>query len=221
MADKAVIFDMDGVLVDSYEAHFESWRRMAQARGLDPMSQDMFAKTFGRTTWDIITDRWPRIAKEEIPSLDDQKEATFREILTEHFPEMPGASELLACLHKAGFALAIGSSGPPANVQVILKQLRNADLFAATVDASQVRLGKPNPDVFLTAAGKLGVKPARCVVVEDAPAGVQAARAAGMSVIARVGTVTRDRLASADLVVDSLREITPQVVDGLITVRRT
>ena len=211
-----VIFDMDGVLVDSYRAHFRSWRRMARARGLD-MTEGQFAATFGRTSREIIRQFWPHVDEEDIPAWDAEKEAIYREVLQADFPEMDGAGELLAALAAAGMAMAIGSSGPPENVAVVMRCLRGAEHIAATVDGTQVARGKPHPEVFLKAAEKLGIEPRRCAVVEDAPAGVEAARRAGMAAIALTGTAPREKLAPrAHLVVDSLRELSAQGIADLI-----
>ena len=219
MAQYGVIFDMDGVLVDSYRAHFESWRRLAQAHGLD-MTEEQFAATFGQTTREIIRRLWSEhLDDEDVARWDDEKEAYYRDVLAANFPEMVGAAELIASLHEAGFAMAIGSSGPPENVAVVMAHLRGAERIAATVDAMDVTRGKPDPEVFLMAAGKLGVEPRRCAVIEDAVAGVEAARRAGMAAFALTGTATREQLAAADLVVHSLRELAPEVVLELIAER--
>ena len=217
MSSMGVIFDMDGVLVDSYQPHFDSWQRLAAMHGLE-MTEEQFATTFGRTSREIIRHFWPdRVESDQQVALwDDQKEQAYRDILVEEFPEMDGAGDLLAALNAAGFALAIGSSGPPENVAVIRQCLPNAGYFQAQATGADVKHGKPAPDVFLTAASRLGLPPCQCLVVEDAPAGVAAGKAAGMAVIAITGTVTKDRLAAADLIVDSLRQITPAVVESLI-----
>jgi beta-phosphoglucomutase len=217
MGDLGVIFDMDGVLVDSYHAHLESWRRMGEAVGLE-MGEQQFAATFGRTTRDIIEYLWgEELADADVAAWDDQKEAAYREILEEDFPEMDGASELLRSLHEAGFRLAVGSSGPPENVELVLRKLRGGAHIAATVSGQEVTQGKPHPEVFLKAAAKLGVEPRNCAVVEDAPAGVEAARRAGMAAIALTGTADRGTLARhAHVVVDSLRELSPESVREVI-----
>jgi beta-phosphoglucomutase len=217
MSDKAAIFDMDGVLVDSYQAHYESWRLLGEKHGLT-MTAEQFAGTFGQTSRDIIRNLWgDAIADADVPACDDDKEAMYREIVRRNFPAMAGADALIAALDEAGFALAIGSSGPPANVATVLECLTEGSRFAAQVTGMDVTRGKPDPQVFLIAAEKLGVTPDRCAVVEDAIPGLQAARAAGMAVIALTGTATRDQLAKhADLVVDSLTELTPSVIDELI-----
>lgn len=211
-----VIFDMDGVLIDSYRAHFLSWRKMLRNHGLD-ITEEQFAATFGRTNPDIFARLYPSVKQEQYPALAEEKEATFREIISGDFPEMEGASELIAALHEAGAALAIGSSGPPENVEAVLNALPGGAHFTATTNGNEIARGKPDPEVFLKAAHKLGLPPERCVVVEDAPAGVTAGKAAGCAVIALTGTATRDRLAGADLVVDSLREVTPEAFKSLIS----
>jgi beta-phosphoglucomutase len=214
-----VIFDMDGVLVDSYQAHYESWKRAAEHRGVT-MSEADFARTFGRTSRDIIETLWPgRFSADEQRSFDAEKETSYRDVLceSEPFPAMVGATELIASLNEAGFRLAIGSSGPPENVELIQHCLSGGDLFEATVSRREVKRGKPEPDVFLIAAEKLGLAPERCAVIEDAVPGVDAARRAGMVAIGLTGTTTRQKLSAfADLVVDSLRDLSVEAIARLI-----
>ena len=212
-----VIFDMDGVLVDSYRAHLESWQRLARDLGTE-MSEEQFAATFGRTSQDIIHELWAdHIGDADLAELDDRKEAIYREILQAGFPEMDGARDLLGSLREAGFALAIGSSGPPENVELLLRRMPGAECISATVDRRQVTRGKPDPEIFLAAAEKLSLRPADCAVVEDAPAGIEAARRAGMVAIALTGTADREALAEgAHLIVDSLRDLSPQAIADLI-----
>jgi beta-phosphoglucomutase len=216
MAQYGVIFDMDGVLVDSYQAHFESWRRLARRHGLD-VTEEQFAHEFGRTSREIVRDLWgTSVGEADIPSWDAFKEQEYRNILLEDFPAMVGATELLEALHEAGFAMAIGSSGPAENIRVVVDRLPGARHIAATVCGMDVAEGKPHPQVFLLAAERLGLAPARCAVVEDAPAGIEAARRAGMTAIAITGTAQRDRLAKAHTIVDRLTELSPDRIRELI-----
>jgi beta-phosphoglucomutase len=214
----AAIFDMDGVLVDSYHAHFKSWQLLAAVEGRT-LSEAEFAEQFGRTNREIITTYWgdDRYSEEELAVLDDRKEAAYREILRADFPPMPGAESLLRSLHDAGFGVAVGSSGPPENIELVLGEMGIASLFGAVVTARDVTRGKPDPQVFLIAAERLGVAPARCAVVEDAPAGVIAANSAGMASIGLASTGrARAELSEADLIVDSLDELSPALVRDLI-----
>jgi len=214
----AAIFDMDGVLVDTYHAHFQSWLEVARSAGLS-FTEEQFAPTFGRTSREIIAKFWgPHLTDEaEIAALDARKEAAFRRIISRDFPAMPGAGKLLADLRAAGFALAIGSSGPPENVALVLEKLCAGSLFGAVVTGMDVTRGKPDPQVFLLAAQRLGVPPARCVVIEDAAPGVDAAHAAGMRCVGLVSTGrTPQELSAADMVVSSLAELSPQLLRRLI-----
>ncbi len=213
-----VIFDMDGVLIDSYEAHFEAWRRMLRNHGLD-ITEEQFAATFGQTNADIFTGLFPSLEKERYPALGEEKEAVFRQVIARRFPEKAGASDLVRALHAAGARLAIGSSGPPENVRAVLTRLPAGRLFEATTDGSEIRHGKPHPEVFLKAAAKISLPPERCVVVEDAPVGVEAGKAAGCAVVAVTGTAPRSRLEAADLVVDSLRELDAARIHSLLPPR--
>ncbi len=213
-----VIFDMDGVLIDSYEAHFEAWRRMLHNHGLD-ITEEQFAATFGQTNADIFAGLFPSLEKKRYPALGEEKEAFFRQVITRRFPGKAGASDLVRALHVAGARLAIGSSGPPENVRAVLTRLPAGSLFEATTDGSEIRHGKPHPEVFLKAAAKISLPPERCVVVEDAPVGVDAGKEAGCAVVAVTGTAPRSRLEAADLVVDSLRELDAARIRSLLPPR--
>jgi beta-phosphoglucomutase len=216
--DYAVIFDMDGVLVDTYHAHYQSWLAMAEPEGLS-FTEAEFAPTFGRTSREIIAYFWGggRYTDAEIATLDAKKEAAFRRIIEADFPAMPGARSLLKELHDAGFALALGSSGPPENVALVLEKLGAGELFRAVVTGMDVTRGKPDPQVFLIAAERLRMPPPRCAVIEDAPAGVAAANAAGMASVGLTSTGrTAESLAAADRVVGSLAELSAAVLRELI-----
>ncbi|MCA9231870.1 MAG: HAD family phosphatase [Planctomycetales bacterium] len=221
MPQQAVIFDVDGVLVDSYQPHFQSWRQMLAEQGFE-FTEAQFRATFGRTTRDIIRqlcgDQFP---DQRVQAFDERKEALYRESVRHNFPAVDGAVELIDALAATGFAMAVGSSGPTENVTLTLDCLGRADSFAARVTGSDVTRGKPDPQVFLMAAERLGVDPQHCAVVEDAPAGVEAANRAHMLSIALTGTATRAQLAHADLIVDSLRELTPSTITQLLHHRST
>ena len=215
--ESGVIFDVDGVLVDSYEAHFASWQVVARQYGFE-FTERIFIETFGRTTREILTQALrPAVDADKVAEIDERKEAAFREILARDFPGMDGAPELIQQLSTAGFRLAVGSSGPPENVELVLERLGCRSSFPAAVTGRDVQQGKPHPQVFLLAAQRLGLPPERCVVIEDAPAGIEAALRAEM---ACVGFVSRGHtpaeLHRATVRVDSLREISPQMIDQLL-----
>jgi len=213
-----VIFDVDGVLVDSYAAHYESWQRLGRELGL-VMTEGQFVATFGRTSREIIREIWPQLATsdERVRGIDDRKEELYRQIIAADFPSMDGAVELIDALAEGGFLLAVGSSGPPENVNLVLDKLNRRDRFMGVVTGRDVTRGKPDPQVFQLAAERLGLTPARCLVVEDAPSGVAAARAAGARCLG-LAIVGRDAAAliAADRVVRSLREVSAMDVRGLL-----
>lgn len=215
MSTYGVIFDMDGVLVDSYAAHLKSWRALAREVGVE-ITELQFAATFGRTSRAIIRELFGVEDAETISQYDDRKEALYRELIRSRVPEMPGARALVASLHEAGFRIAVGSSGPPENVDLVCGELGIDSMLAARVTGADVSRGKPDPEVFLLAAERMGLPPGRCLVVEDAPAGVEAAYRGGMAVIALAGSHEDQALESADCVVQQLDEI-----DGVLVRRLT
>jgi beta-phosphoglucomutase len=217
MSSDAVIFDMDGVLIDTYQDHLESWRQTAREKGLTLSDHD-FARTFGCTSREVIAMLWgSAVAEEDIAAFDFQKEELFRRMIAESMPTMPGAMALLEQLRRAGLRLALGSSAPPESVDLVVERMGLGRFLDATVTGRDVTHGKPDPQVFLLAAQRMDMVPARCVVIEDAPVGIAAARAAGMAAVGVASTGrTRESLAHADLVVDRLDELSPERLRGVI-----
>lgn len=217
----AVIFDLDGTLVDSYDAHFEAWRLISARHGVAVTVDDYYSH-FGRRNEDLLRECWLRAGRgqltpDEIAALDHEKEAAYREIVAIRFPIMDGARELVASLRAAGFRTAVGSSGPPLNVQRAIDGLELVAAFDAVVTGRDVKRSKPDPECFLLAASKVGVDPARCVVFEDAPAGITAAKAAGMKCIAITSKGhTPERQRDADLIVPTVRDVTVAAVRALL-----
>lgn len=201
-----VIFDMDGVLVDSADAHYESWRLL----GLENdrvITRAQFDNSFGQRNAEIIPQRFGQVTPEKLQQLSERKEVLFREIVEQRVPAVPGAAELVRQLQEAGVRLALGSSGPLRNIRIMLQGMGVLELFSQIVSAEDVTRGKPDPQVFTLACERLELYPARCVVIEDAPAGVEAARAAGTRAVAVMMHHTRADLAQADLIVERLADL--------------
>jgi len=214
-----VIFDLDGVLVDSGAAHRESWTQLA-AEAHVPMSDEFFAETFGQTNKDILTALFGReLPEAEWQRLGERKEELYREIVRGRVPVMPGAVALIEALRADGARLAVGSSGPPANIELCLDEMGVRRDFDVVVTGEDVTRGKPDPQVFLLVAERLGLGPERCVVVEDAVAGVEAARRAGMAAVALTSTHPRASFGHADLVVESLKELGAGRLRALVAAR--
>ena len=204
-----LIFDVDGVLVDSYWAYFKSWQEAAAEFGF-MITEDEFRQDFGRKSHETIAERWGgRLTEEQVSHFEHRKEALCRDIVRHDFPAMDGAAELIDAWHAAGQFLAAGSSAPE-NVAIVLGQLGRRDKFQAVVTGLDVTRGKPDPQVLLAAEG-LRLPNDRCTVIEDAPAGIAAAKAAGMVAIGLVSTGhTWESLREVDHRVGSLRELSPQ-----------
>ena len=180
MSDVGVIFDMDGVLVLTESAHWQSWLAAAGPRKVK-LEYPQFLSCFGRLNPDCIRILFgPHIEPEESARIAQAKEAAFRDLIRANMPLAPGIVDVLRDLKHRQIRTAVGSSAPPENVNLVLDASKLRDMFDAVVDASQVTRGKPAPDVFLIAAQRMGVPPARCAVIEDAPMGIAAAVAAGM-----------------------------------------
>jgi beta-phosphoglucomutase family hydrolase len=196
-SNRGVIFDMDGVLVLSEQAHWESWRVPAARRGV-ALQYDQFLSCFGRINPDCIAIMFgPKTPADESARIADEKEIAFREIVRKKVPLAPGAVELLKTLRQRGMLLAVGSSGPRENIELVLNAGGLGQYFQTFVHGGEVKRGKPAPDVFLLAAERLGVAPENCTVIEDAPAGIQAAVAAGMRAVAVATTHKESQLKEA------------------------
>lgn len=211
---QAVIWDLDGVIIDSAEEHKQSWQRLAREEGVQFSDADFWA-TFGQRNDDILTKQWGIASPEKARELANRKEVYFREFIRDTAAPLPGSLELMRALHDAGFAQALASSTPIENIEVISEALGLKRYLSKFVSGETVPHGKPAPDIFLKAARELGIAPKHCVVIEDAVAGVEAAHAAGMRCIAVAGNRDLPGLRKADLMVKSLTEVNVQTVREL------
>lgn len=218
-AGYAVIWDVDGTLVDTAELHFHAWVELAKEIG-KPFTRADFAASFGQRNPEIIPKIFGIADEHRVAEMGKRKEDLYRAAAKDGVQLLPGVRDLLAGLKAADFRQAIGSSAPRENLDLILKLTRTAPFFEAVVSMEDTQRGKPDPEVFLVAAGKLGVVPARCLVIEDAPAGIQAARAGGIKSIGVtfVGhhSAAKLRDAGADVVVPSLAAVTVATVRKLL-----
>jgi beta-phosphoglucomutase family hydrolase len=211
----AIIWDMDGVIVDSAQVHFRAWRSIFHSRNVGFTYED-FRHTFGQRNDNIITTiLGKKVAPELVATIAREKEERFRSLVEEELEPFPGAIELIQSLNRAKFPLALASSAPMQNIELILDKLGLKKCFPVIVSSEEVSKGKPDPEIFLTAAKRLNVEPGDCLVIEDAVAGVTAAKAAGMKCIAVTNTHTARSLIEADLIADSLREINIDAIKAL------
>ncbi len=213
---EAVIWDMDGVLADTAPYHLSAWQEIFRKRGLKFTEED-FRRSFGQRNDTIIRNTLGnQIAQGKIEAIARVKEETFRRIIGQNIRPLPGAVELVYSLRRQGVRMAIASSTPIENIRLITGSLGIANCFQAIITGQDVTEGKPSPQVFLLAAQKLGVKPGNCIVIEDAVAGVTAAKRAGMYCIAVTTSHPRQSLEEADLIVDTLEGIAVKDLEKLL-----
>lgn len=211
-----VIFDWDGVVIDSSSQHERSWELLAAERDLF-LPEGHFKAGFGKKNEIIIPALGWGNDLVLIRELADRKEELYRElVVAEGLIVLPGARELLEALKVAGIPRAVGSSTPRENLDALFAKTGLDLLFDAVVCGSDVTHGKPDPEVFLSGAAKLGLPPDRCIVIEDAFAGIEAARRAGMKVVGVATTNPLDSLTLCDLAVTSLDEVTPAILGNLL-----
>ena len=213
MTLNAVLWDLDGTLVDSEEFHWLSWRDTIRPEGVE-LTYEQFLASFGQRN-DRIVPVWlgADVDVERMRRIGEDKEAEFRRLAETHgLVPLAGAKEWLVALKAAGWKQAIASSAPRQNVDMMLRAAGLEGYLDAVVSADDVTRGKPDPQVFLTAAARVGVPPDRCIVVEDAAAGIEGARRAGMRSIG----VTKNGELDADLPVLSLADLSADAFDRLL-----
>ncbi|MFC5478187.1 HAD family hydrolase [Massilia suwonensis] len=202
MAKRALIFDMDGTIVDNMAFHTQSWITFFERRGRAIDADEFFRTTAGRQGKEIIRSHMgEHLDDDEVAVLNHEKEAVYRELYAPHLKAVAGFEDLIADARSQGIALAVGTAAPPANVEFTLDGLDLRRHFETIVGATDVPRGKPHPDVFLEAAKRCGAEPADCIVFEDAPLGVEAARRAGMRVVVITTTLPREAFAEFDNVI--------------------
>ena len=205
-----IIFDMDGVLINSNAAHLASWKKIAAQDGVS-FSDEVFWKTFGMTSEYIVEKYWGNttLTTKQISAIVDRKETAFRESVKEFVQPIEGSVDFVRFLLKKSYKMAVGSSAPRVNVEYVLDWLEIRDCFNECVVAGdEVKQGKPAPDIFLTAAKKLNTTPENCVVIDDSRSGVNAGKNAGMTTIGFFSAGhSQDEYENADYVVRSFEEI--------------
>lgn len=211
---RAVLWDMDGTLIDSEEFHWTAWRDTLAKQGV-AITREQFLSSFGQRN-DSILPQWlgASATPERLERIANAKEELYRYLIRrDGISPLPGVENWVHRLHQEGWLQAIASAAPRANIEAVLEALSASDVFQGIVSAEDVRHGKPDPEVYLTAAARVGVPPDRCIVVEDAAAGVQGARRAGMR---SIGINRNGGHLPADIVVGSLELLSPDSFDKLV-----
>ena len=212
---RAVIFDWDGVVVDSSAHHERSWEILASKRGL-PLAAGHFKRGFGKKNNVIIPDLGWATDPSEVDALAHEKEEIYRRLVRQHgISPLPGVCALLAALQSAGIPCAIGSSTERANLDCLLDLMELRRFFAVIVSGEEVAHGKPDPSIFLLAANRLEAAPGDCVVIEDALVGIEAATRAGMPVLAVATTEPLTALARATDTAENLTSVSVDLLRDL------
>ena len=213
---KAVIWDMDGVIVDTAQYHLKGWQIVFRKRGVSYTEEDFRRNTGKRSDTIIKSVLGRKIEQGEIMAIIQEKDENFRQLMGQNIRPFPGVIKLITSLKKHDFKIAIASSAPMENIQLITQSLKIHNRFDAIISGWEVTKGKPDPQTFLLAAEKLGVEAENCIVIEDAISGVTASKRAGMCCLAVTNTTPRKDLREADLVIDTLEEITVDDLDRLL-----
>jgi beta-phosphoglucomutase family hydrolase len=212
---EATLWDLDGVIADTGTYHCRAWQYVFRKRGVSFTEED-FRRHFGQRNDTIIRSAiGDSISQEELDAIAREKEANYRRRVARNIKPLPGAEELIRSLRQHGIKLAIASSAPLENIRLIIRGLGIEDCFQAIVYGREVTEGKPSPQVFLLAASKLGTEPRDCLVIEDAVAGVAAAKRAGMKCLAVTNSHSRNSLKEADFIVDTLEAVSVDTLSGL------
>jgi len=215
MSDRrAVLWDMDGTLIDSEQFHWIAWRETLAREGIT-ITREQFLSTFGQRNDSMVPQLLGAdLTPELIDRISNAKEELYRQLIRrDGISPLPGVSDWVRRLHKEGWLQAVASAAPRANIDAVLEVLSATHVFQGIVSAEDVHRGKPDPEVYLTAAARVGASPNRCIVVEDAVAGVQGARSAGMK---SIGVSRNGKYLPADVVVKSLDMLDPDAFARLL-----
>ena len=209
---RAVLWDMDGTLIDSMPYHWQAWQDILRQINRT-VEHGVWNQTVGMRNSEIIPLLFPDMSPTEAAYVDQSKEARYRELIEAQGIELlPGVAEWIQRFQAAGWKQAVASSAPPENVATIAHVLHFNGTFEDLISGADVQRGKPDPDIFLAAAQRLNVQPQQCLVIEDAFTGIEAAHRASMKA---VGVLNTHPHLEADVVVPSLQDLTWEMIEDL------
>jgi beta-phosphoglucomutase len=218
---KALLFDLDGTLIDSMPHHHNAWVEWYARRGLAMHAGQFFAATAGRSNAEILLDLFPQHSAAERVAMADAKEAIYREFATRSLTLIAGAQAFVMHARAIGCKLAVCTASTLPNMALAFER-HGIDSWVDTITSPADGLrGKPHPDIFLEAARRLGVAPEHCVVFEDAPLGVEAARRAGMTAVALTTTLPADAFAEFDNLIAIAPDFTTLALSDLTTAHQS
>lgn len=219
MKPDALIFDMDGTLVDNNPYHVKAWKQFYKVRGRE-LSMDDYANNInGRIAHDIFKYIFQKdVTREEVEAYIEEKEALYRQLYLPHAKEIEGLKGFLKTVYNAGIPMAIATSGVPVNIKFLFEHVDIKKYFKQVIDATQITNGKPDPEIFLKAAASVNADPEKCVAFEDSVSGIAAAKAAGMRVVALTTMQEREFIIDADIVIDDYTQLTLGEVESLLDI---
>ncbi len=214
----SVLFDLDGVVANTMEYHAKAWLAFCKKRGFKITRQLFFHYFTGRVNKEILEYLFKRkLTKAELKKFIAEKENLYRKLYRPHVKPVKGLLRFLSQLKKARIKIALGTAAPPENVKFILGATKTKKYFKNIVNATHIKLGKPNPEVYFKAAKKINAQPKNCIVFEDAMNGIKAARRAGMKVVAVATTHKARELKHADMVIKDFTKINIGKLQQLIS----
>ena len=199
--NKAAIFDMDGVLVVNMHFHELAFYEFGKRHGIEITREFFIERICGNTNQRIMSILFDDLSEAYNQRFSDEKEAIYRELYVPHLKPANGLLVFLQSLHAQNIPMAIASNAPKENIDFIIEALNLGKYFSVQLHVNSVANPKPAPDMFLRAAHMLDVAPGNCVVFEDAPGGIRAAKVAGMKAVALLTTHTKEEFADVDLFV--------------------
>ncbi len=215
---KAVIFDMDGVLINTEPLHYRMWKETFQRRGLE-IDYEGYKDCIGAThdfLMNLILKNYGRDFRGDKTIREEAMNIKKQLIAREGFPKMPGVQGMLESLYEAGYLLAIASSSPVSFIELAMDYIGVRQYFYVMNSGDNVAHSKPEPDIYLDTAGRLGIPPSRCIVLEDSENGSIAAAAAGMTCVGlRNPDSGNQNLEKAAVIIDALQQFTPELIESL------
>ena len=212
MNEHAIIFDMDGVIVDSNPYHKIALNQFCAKHGYHLTEDDLRSKIYGRTNKEWITTLFGNLPSDQLLRYGEEKEALYRELFEKDIKPVDGLIDFLNLLDEYDIPRAIGTSAPQANVDFTLMKTGTRSFFSIILDESHVNHSKPNPEIYIKVAQKLGLPPQQCIVFEDSLSGVLSARAAGAKVVGITTTHTAGELANADFIIADFKNLNPKTL---------
>ncbi len=210
MSTFALIFDMDGVIIDSNPYHKVALKEFCARYGYALDEEQLRQKIYGRTNKEWIRNVMGEISEEDFHRYEEEKESLFRDLYLPHIKALQGLEDFLKNAQAQSIPMAIGTSAPPSNLDFVMKHTGFSDYFSHKLDETHVKKGKPEPEIYLKVAAALEFAPQNCLVFEDSVSGVQAARSAGCKVVGVGTTHTEAELAPLDQFILDFEGLAPE-----------